>query len=264
LVGLDALNAALPLAQDQLEKLRVDALETALTFDELSTGFLQAIGPGLAAGLGLDQVRKTVVDISQLIIPLTGSAAQLGQELRSLLSGDIGPDSAVARALQITRQQVESAKEAGKFADFLNEKLKAAAATGKLMGQTFAAATSNLKEAGTILAATVTKGLFDKLKTQINTLLPQVFDTAGGKVQIAKSFSGLADVLTAIFDRAGDAATAAIATILEGVKGVSAFLSANRSDIERLIGGLATVGGAAAQAFVTVGAKVAEATAQVI
>ena len=262
--GIEALNAALPIAGDQLEKLRVDALSTALTFEQLSAGFLQAVGPGLAAGLGLDQVRKTVIDISQIIIPLTGNAAQLGQELRSLFSGDIGPDSSVARALQITRQQVEASKAAGTFTEFLNEKLKAAAATGKLMANTFEAAKSNLQEAGTVLAATVTKGLFEKLRDQINTVLPTVFDTAGGKVKIADSFSGLADTLSSIFDRAGDAATAAIATILDGVKGVSAFLTANRTDIERLISGVATVGGAAASAFVTVGAKVAEATAQII
>src|SRR5262249_55753345 len=159
LTGLDALNAALPIADDQLQKLRVDALQTALTFEQLSAGFLQAVGPGLAGGLNLDQVRKTVIDISQIIVPLTGHAEQLGQELRSIFSGDIGPDSGVARALQITRQEVEAAKQAGRFAEFLNEKLKAAAATGKLMANTFEAATSNLKEAGTILAATVTKSL---------------------------------------------------------------------------------------------------------
>jgi hypothetical protein len=235
LKGIDALNAALPLAQKQLEALRVDALNTALSFEEISKGFLQAVGPGLAAGLNLDQIRKSVVDISQLVGPLTGQTQQLGQELRAIFSGDINQDSQVAKALQITREQVKAAKEAGTFAEFLNEKLKVASATGAIMAQTFEAAKSNLKEAGTVLAAQVSEGLFTSLKSKINELLPQVFNTAGGKVNIAPAFSGLADTLTAIFDRVGAIAERVITFIIDGIKGISAFLSANQPVIDSIL-----------------------------
>lgn len=243
LKGIDALNAALPIAQQQLDALRVDALQTALTFDQISKGFLQAIGPGLAAGLDPNQIRKTVIDISQLIVPLTGQAEQLGQELRAIFSGDISQDSQVALALfgKNAREQVKAAKEAGTFADFLNEKLKVAAATGVLMAQTFEAAKSNLAEAGTVLAASVTDGLFASLKNKVNELLPQIFETAAGKVNIAPAFKGIADTLTDIFDRAGFAAEKVIAAIIDGVKGISKFLDENRGAIDSIIAAIEVI-----------------------
>lgn len=234
LKGIDALNAALPIAQKQLDALRVDALSTALTFEEISKGFLQAVGPGLAAGLNLDQIRKTVVDLAQLVGPLTGQTEQLGQELRAIFSGEINQDTQVAKALQITREQVKAAKEAGTFAEFLNERLRVAAATGALMAQTFEAAKSNLREAGTVLAAQVSEGLFTSLRIKVNELLPQIFTTAGGKVKIAPAFAGIADTLTEIFDRVGAAAERVITFIIDGIKQISKFLSDNQPVIDQL------------------------------
>lgn len=237
LKGVEALSAALPLADKQLQLLRVDALQTALTFQQLAPAFLQAIGPGLAAGLDLDQIRKTVVSVSQLIVPLTGDASQLAQELRAIFSGDINQDAQVARTLGITRQQVEQAKEQNRLAEFLNEKLKVAAATGQLMATTFEAATSNLAEAGAVLSQTVTKGLFDDLKASINRTLPRVFETAFGQVRIAPALRGLSDAVTQIFNRIGEFAGRGI----EGVFGVigrfSAFLAQNQTTIQAIVDG---------------------------
>ena len=241
LKGIDALNAALPIAQKQLDALRVDALNTALTFEQISKGFLQAVGPGLAAGLNLDQIRKTVIDLAQLVGPLTGQTEQLGQELRAIFSGDINQDTQIAKALQITREQVKAAKEAGTFAEFLNEKLKVAAVTGALMAQTFEAAKSNLREAGTVLAAQVSEGLFTSLRTKVNELLPQIFTTAGGKVNIAPAFAGIADTLKEIFDRAGAAAETVITVIIDGVKQISAFLTQNQPVIDQILESVETI-----------------------
>jgi hypothetical protein len=235
LKGIDALNAALPLAQDQLEKIRLDALQTALTFEQIGPAFLQAVGPGLAGGLGLDQIRKTVIDVSQLIIPLTGNAAQLGEELRAILSGEVRNTSQVAKTLGITKELVEEAKKQGKLAEFLNEKLAVAAVTGKLMGQTFEAATSNLQEAGTILASTVTKGLFEQLRDKLNSVLPQIFNTAAGKVEIAPQFQGLADTLTAIFDRVGVALASTVDFGIQKLKDLSGWLATNRDEVLNLL-----------------------------
>lgn len=241
LKGIDALNAALPIAQRQLDALRVDALSTALAFEDIAPAFLQAVGPGLAAGLNLDQIRKTVIDVSQLIVPLTGNAAQLGQELRALFSGDINNDSQVSKTLGITKQQVEAAKEQGRLAEFLNEKLAVAAATGQLMAKTFEAARSNLKEAGSVIAGQVTEGLFSELTNKINTLLPQIFTTAGGKVNVAPAFKGVADTLTNIFNRVSEFIAPAFETVLGVVKSISAFLGQNQTTIDRIIESVAII-----------------------
>ena len=234
LEGVDALNAALPLASEQIEKIRIDALQTALTFEQISQGFLQAIGPGLSAGLNLDQIRKIVVDLSQLVGPLTGSVSQLGQELRAIISGDINQDTQTARALGITREQILAAREQNRLADFLNEKLKVAAVTGKLVGQTFAAATSNLREAGTILATQVTGGLFESLRESFNSVLPRLFTIAGERLSLQPAFEGLAVTLQEIFDRVGTVVSKAIAGILTSLENLSLFLARNREELSRL------------------------------
>ena len=241
LTGIDALNAALPIAQEQLDKLRIDALQTALTFDQIAPAFLQAIGPGLAAGLNLDQVRKTVVDLSQLIIPLTGNASQLGQELRAIFSGEVTADAQVAKTLQLRREDIVAAKEQGRLAELLAEKLRVAASAGALMGQTFEAAASNLREAGTLLATQVTRGLFDSLRENINRILPQIFAVAGGKINLAPEFQGLANALTGAFDRAGDLVGAALEGIIDGVKRLSLFLAENERAVSQIVGAIETV-----------------------
>lgn len=240
LKGLDALTAVLPVASEQLEKLAVDALETALTFDELAPAFLQAIGAGTRAGLGLDEIRKTVIAVSQVIIPLTGNARQLGQELRALFSGDIGPDAQVALAIfgQNAKKDIELAKQQNRLAEFFNEKLAVAAATGKLIGKTFEAARSNLKEAGTLLAKIVTKDLFDQLRDKINTVIPQIFSTAGKKVTIAAPFAGIADTLSLIFRFAGDRIGQLIDIAISGLKKVSGALEENRVQVALILAGL--------------------------
>lgn len=237
LKGLDALTAALPLARQELELLKVDALGTALTFEQLAAAALQAFGPGLAAGLNRDQIRKAIIDISQLIVPLTGNAEQLGQELRAIFSGDINNDSQVAKTLfgEDAREQVKQAKEAGRFAEFLAEKTLAAAVAGRIMAKTFEAAASNLKDAGNNLAATVTEGLFSTLRDRLNSILPEIFTTAGGKVAIAAPFKGIADALTEIFDKLSELADKAIVNVVEGVKRFSAFLDRNRETVDTVI-----------------------------
>src|SRR5262249_9826782 len=58
LKGVDALNAAIPLATEQMQKLRIAGLQTAATTETLVDAFQQALGAGSAAGLSLEQIRN--------------------------------------------------------------------------------------------------------------------------------------------------------------------------------------------------------------
>ena len=235
LQGLDALQATLPIADDLLRKLRVRSLETALSFEDLSQGLLQALGPGLAAGLSGDQILDTVVSLSQLVGPLTGNVKQLGQELRALLSGDIKPQSAqVATALGISSEDIKRAKEAGRLAEFLNERLKVAAATGALLGKTFDAARTNLQEAGTIFSTEVTRGFFDKFRDSINRVLPTLFDAKSANLLSAK-LQGVADTFTRIFDVLGGEVSDLIDFLVNGIVKVSEFLDNNRQTVAEIV-----------------------------
>ena len=149
LKGIDELTSAIPIAADQMRKLRIDALETSATIGDIAPAFQAAIGPGLVAGLTIDQIRENTIKLTQAVTALGLPLDQIKQETRAILSGDINRNTQAAVALGITREAALEAQKQGKFAEFLNQKLEAAAAAGKLVAQTFAAASSNLQEAGT-------------------------------------------------------------------------------------------------------------------
>lgn len=240
LKGIDALNAALPIAAEQFQKLRIDALQTAGTIETIGPAFQEAIGPGLAAGLGLDQIRKTVIDITNLATSIGQPLDQIGQELRALFEGQIDKNARIAKVLGITKEDIENAREAGKLAEFLNEKLAVAAASGKLVAQTFAGAKSKLQEAASVFAGTVTEGLFNTLRDKLNEILPQVFDTSKANL-VSDAFAGIADALTQVFNVAGELLSDAIDSVVAGVKQVSAFLKDNRETVSEIITGVGEI-----------------------
>jgi len=234
LKGIDAINASLPVAADQLRKLRIDALETSATIADIAPAFQAAIGPGLTAGLTIDQIRENTIKLTQAVTALGLPLDQIKQETRAILSGDINRNTQAAIALGITREAVAEAQKQGKFAQFLEEKLSAAAAAGKIVAQTFAAAQSNLREAADTFQAVVTEGLFDQLRDKANVILPQIFDKDATNL-ISKNFEGIAETLTRVFDTAGATISKVIDFIFNGLKQISAFLDQNQETVARII-----------------------------
>jgi len=240
LKGVDALTASLPIAAEQFQKLRIEALQTAGTIETIGPAFQQAIGPGLAAGLGLDQIRKTTIDIVNLATSIGQPLDQVGQELRAIFEGQIDRNARIAKTLGITSEDLQNAREAGKLAEFLNEKLLAASAAGKLVAQTFEGAKSNLAEAADVFAGTVTEGLFNTLRDKLNEILPQVFDTKNANL-LSDAFAGVGDTLTQIFNVAGDLIARTIDEIVLRVKQVSEFLNDNRETVAEIITGIGEI-----------------------
>lgn len=240
LKGAEALTAVLPIAADQLRKLRIDALETSATIADIAPAFQAAIGPGLVAGLTIDQIRENTIKLTQAVTALGLPLDQIKQETRAILSGDINRNTQAAVALGITREAALEAQKQGKFAEFLEQKLQAAAAAGKLVAQTFAAAQSNLKEAGDTFQAVVTEGLFNRLRDKLNEVLPQIFDKSKANL-ISDNFKGIADTLTNIFNTAGDRIGQVIDFALAKTKEISAFLDENRALIDQTIASVDTL-----------------------
>lgn len=234
LKGIDAINASLPVAADQLRKLRIDALETSATIADIAPAFQAAIGPGLVAGLTIDQIRENTIKLTQAVTALGLPLDQIKQETRAILTGDINRNTQAAIALGITKEAVAEAQKQGKFAQFLEEKLSAAAAAGKVVAQTFAAAQSNLQEAGDTFQAVVTEGLFNQLRDKANQILPQIFDKNSATL-ISKNFEGISETLTRVFDTAGATINKVIDFIFNGLKQISAFLDQNQETVAGII-----------------------------
>jgi len=171
LTGLEKFNATTIVARDQLRKLREDAQNTAATFRTLIETFQIALAPGLAAGLGPDEIRKLTVRISQAAAAIGLPQNQLAEEIRSLLAGTIQPRTTrIATSLGITNEDIRRAKELGTLASFLFERFDAFNdASTEALGN-LNTLLSNMKDQLDALLGTAFEGFFQNLKDAFGDL----------------------------------------------------------------------------------------------
>lgn len=195
------------IAIDQMNKLRVDALATAASYNEIAAAFQNAVAPGLQANLTLDQIRKVTVNISQAATGLGLAQDQLAEEIRSLFTGAISArNTRVATALGITPADIARAKQAGKLFEFLDQRFAAIAKTGKLLMNTFTGQLSNAADAFKQLLATSSTPLFEQLKGALQDLQKGIFTTINDSVKLdpqttnafRELFQGLAQGIAAV------------------------------------------------------------------
>lgn len=149
----EQLTLAVKAAQDQVRKLRQDALRTVATFEQLLSTFQIAVAPGFAAGLNLDEIRKLTVSISQAASAIGVEQNQLAEEVRSLLSGTIqARTTRIATALGVTNADIRRLKETGELFSFLEDKFAAFGKAAEIQARTTLEGIS-----------TLTKGAFEEI-----------------------------------------------------------------------------------------------------
>lgn len=195
------------IAIDQMNKLRVDALQTAASYDELARAFQNAIAPGIQSGLTLDQIRKVTVNISQAASGLGLAQDQLAEEIRSLFTGAISArNTRIATALGITPADIARAQRLGTLFEFLDTRFKAISKTGKLLMNTFTGQLSNAADAFKQLLATSSTPLFEQLKAGLADFQGAIFTSVNDSVKLDPQtlsafrdlFSGLANGVAAV------------------------------------------------------------------
>jgi hypothetical protein len=196
-------------AMQQLIELEPQA---AGSLSDLVQGFMATLAASQSAGLSvaenIDLVGRFANALANAAIP----TEQLAQEMRSIVTGNIGADSSLAKVLSITNDMVESAKESGTLYEFLTNKI------GKLgeAGDTAAVTFSTLSSAVDSATGAFTKGLFEEaigsakdLTAAVNenkntfiALGKAVGDVAGGVSKgikvMAENASAMIDVMAAL------------------------------------------------------------------
>ena len=86
-------NDALAISANLIDRMNTEALRTAATSEELVTTFRALLGPGLGAGMSIDQIQQlTTVGVNAVkSIGLDGR--QLVQELRDLYKAAYSPQA---------------------------------------------------------------------------------------------------------------------------------------------------------------------------
>jgi len=130
--------------------------ESAATLTGLVDGFLATLGSSQAVGIDVAQNIELVGKFANALANAKIPAEQLSQEMRSILTGNIGSDSTLAKTLNISNGDIEKAREAGKLSEFLINKIGILGAAGDSAGVALSTMNSSIDKAAGLL----TKGLF--------------------------------------------------------------------------------------------------------
>jgi hypothetical protein len=183
-----------------LRQLRRDALTTTATVTELGTAVQNALGPGLAAGLSIDAIRKFAVNISQAATAIDLEQRQLPEEVRSFLTGNIrAATSRIATVLNVTPDDVRQARSQGgeEFERFLNESLGSFEQAALATRDQFDVALAGLQQGAEATFADGFSGVFENLRTTLVEFRNVVADEGSdGLAGIARSLGGALDGLT--------------------------------------------------------------------
>lgn len=171
-------NTAMGISGSIMKKLNDEALRTAATSEELVNTFRALLGPGLGAGMDVDQIIQLTTTGVNAVKSLGLDGTQLVQELRDLVQGGIQPaSSTLATALGLTDKDIEAAKSSSQgLFNFLMERLEGFRQASEYTQNTFKGKFDQIKEGLTRGATEGFEPIFETVKAQMgeigNYLLP--------------------------------------------------------------------------------------------
>lgn len=164
--GAEAFTESTKLARSEMDKLRIDALRTTATFEQLVSTFQIAIAPGLSANLKLPEIRELAVLVSQAAGAVGVAQDQLAEEIRALLipGAATSRTSRIFTALNIKPDELKRAKEGGKLFEFLEGRLRTFNLAAEESQKTFTGLLARLQDALGIASGTGGFIFFEELK----------------------------------------------------------------------------------------------------
>lgn len=215
-------NTALSISDYMIEKLQRDAIKTAANAKELINTFQALLGPGLGAGMNLDQIETVAVKGVNALKSIMPNAPDLErqfvQELRDLIQGGIqAGSSTLATALGLTDKDINEAKASteGLF-KFLMDRIQGFDDAALAFPKTLIGAQDQFKEVFERVSGTITKAFeseiisiyqgITKLLAEINqetgevNINPAILKTVSS---LKEGFSELANLSKALAEQFG-------------------------------------------------------------
>lgn len=193
-------NESMAMSKNLMSKLRVEALQTASTSQDLIETFRGILGPALSQGMTIDQTMEFSKIGVNAVRSLGLPPNQYLQELRSILQGNIRPSSStLATALGITNQDVKNAKNnAGGVYKFLMDRM---AGFERATSETSKTVTGRLAILEEGLYATIEKagkGVYRDYSNWLKEISDRMFtlDDITGKIELNPNFvAGTKEIL---------------------------------------------------------------------
>lgn len=235
--GEQAWAAAMSQAVDIQQRLQYANLTTAATFDELMHAQQQAIVPATKAGFDIDQVNRFTVAVAQAASAMKIPMNQLGEEIRSILTGTMDPRNTrlmpLMTAAGLTNAKLKELAKTGQLFPSVMEAFASTTKGAEASADTFSTKLSNVKDAISFALGEASKSTFAGTKAVLD-------DIAGYFVNIdheAKKVTVNPDFLASV-QKIDNALTSTIGFIRD-VSGAIRQFSADYpviSDIAKLLG----------------------------
>lgn len=232
LSSYEAFNAASRLSTGVLEQLRVAALKTPLTFEELALGLQQTAALAGEAGIKVEELVPLTVALSSAVKTLGLDARQVQQEVRGVLSGRVGPSEQLARTLGLTADMVKNWKAQGTLVAELTKKLEPFNLALEQSMDHADVLLSTLQDIGLNFSRVSTEGLFEGLKKAGAILRDGLIDPISGELR--PELNGASKVLNDISERFGKIAQIVASHIVAAVRTVADWLIEHRKEIDKI------------------------------
>ena len=232
-------NQALKASQGIIKGLNEDALKTAATSEELVGTFRALLGPGLGAGMKIDEIQKLTTTGVNAVKSLGLSGPQFIQELRDLVQGGITPaSSTLATALGLTDADIKAAKASSEgLFNFLMERLKGFERAAQETPNTIAGMEDQLKEGLSKAMSIAVEPVQEKYKELMQQVSGSIFtDNMGidegltNKLQAAgqhvanmvEDFKAMAQIIAPVVVPAVEALGTALGVVLDNAGKITA------------------------------------------
>lgn len=171
-------NQAMSISQGILSDLNDAALRTAATSEDLVEAFRALLGPGLAGGMNIEQLKEFTTVGVNAVKSLGLPRNQIVQELRDLVQGGIRPQSStLAVALGLTDADIAAAKASSEgLFEFLMKRMKGFERASLETPKTMAGLMDQITEGFTRSAATGTVDIYNAYKDTLGNIANMFLD----------------------------------------------------------------------------------------
>lgn len=231
-------NSAMRISNGILKDLNDAALRTAATSEDLIEAFRALLGPGLEAGMTIDQLKEFTTVGVNAVKSLGLPRNQIVQELRDMVQGGIRPQSStLATSLGLTDADIKEAKNSaeGLYA-FLMKRMEGFKTAALETPKTMAGLTDQIKEGYTRTSPIATEPLYDYYKEILEDIAElflnqKTFELNSETVDNIKAFSEHVVNAAKGMGELGSAASTIVTPALEKAGTAAGFLADHTKEV---------------------------------
>ena len=185
-------NDAMGISKSIISDLNKEAVKTSATSEELIETFRALLGPGLGAGMNIDQIKEFTVVGVNAVKSMGLDGRQLVQELRDLVQGGIQPaSSTLATALGLKDSDIKAAKNSAEgLFSFLMKRMEGFKYASLATGNTMKGMIDQVKEGYTLISAQGFQPLIQEMKNTLGEVRDMILkpDMSGFNDELVKTF----------------------------------------------------------------------------